>query len=155
MPVIRPSLKALWARVRNPAWLCFVWFGLTAGISLLEAPVKFTAPTITREIAVDVGRVVFLALNRAEMIALILLLVLIRISGSSRRLWAAWAPLTLIMIAQTAWLLPELAERSKMVVVGLDPGPSIAHGAYAVLELTKLALLLFLGFRTMPEARSL
>jgi hypothetical protein len=154
MPVNRPSLKALWAGVRNPAWLCFAWFGLTAGIALLEAPVKFTAPTITREIALDVGRVVFMALNRVEMIALILLLVLIRISGWSRRLWAAWAPLVLIMIAQTAWLLPELAERSKLIVTGLDPGPSIAHGTYAVLELLKLGLLLYLGFRTMPGPRA-
>jgi hypothetical protein len=95
-----------------------------------------------------------MALNRVEMIALILLLVLIRTSGWSRRLWVAWAPLVLIMIAQTAWLLPVLADRSKMIVVGLDPGPSIAHGAYAVLELAKLALLLYLGFRTLPGARS-
>lgn len=154
MPVNGPLLKGLWAGIRNPAWLCFVWFGLTAGISLLEAPVKFTAPTITREIALDVGRVVFLALNRVEMIALILLLVLIRVSGWSRRLWPAWAPLVLIMVAQTAWLLPELAERSKLIVAGLDPGPSIAHGAYGVLELLKLVLLLFLGFRTMPGSRT-
>lgn len=154
MPVNGPLLKGLWAGIRNPAWLCFVWFGLTAGISLLEAPVKFTAPTISREIALDVGRVVFLALNRVEMIALILLLILIRVSGWSRRLWAAWAPLVLIMIAQTAWLLPELAERSKMIVTGLDPGPSIAHGVYAVLELLKLVLLLFLGFRTLPGPRA-
>lgn len=154
MPVNGPLLKGLWAGIRNPAWLCFVWFGLTAGISLLEAPVKFTAPTITREIALDVGRVVFLVLNRVEMIALILLLVLIRVSGWSRRLWPAWAPLVLIMVAQTAWLLPELAERSKLIVAGLDPGPSIAHGAYGVLELLKLVLLLFLGFRTMPGPRT-
>ena len=151
MPANRPSLKGLWAAVKNPAWLCFAWFGLTAGISLLEAPVKFTAPTITREIALDVGRVVFMALNRVEMIALILLLVLIRVSGWSRKLWAAWGLLTLIMIAQTAWLLPELAERSKQIVVGLDPGPSIAHGTYAVLELLKLVLLLVIGFWTMPR----
>ena len=154
MPVNGSLLKALWTGIRNPAWLCFVWFVLTAGISLLEGPVKFTAPTITREIALDVGRVVFLALNRVEMIALIVLLVLIRVSGWSRRLWPAWAPLVLIMIAQTAWLLPELAERSKLIVTGLDPGPSIAHGAYAVLELLKLVLLLFLGFRTMPGPRA-
>lgn len=153
MPVNRPSLKGLGAAVKNPAWLCFAWFGLTAGISLLEAPVKFTAPTITREIALDVGRVVFLALNRVEMVALILLLILIRISGWSRTLWAAWGPLTLIMIAQTAWLLPELGERSKQIVAGLDPGPSVAHATYAVLELLKLVLLLVIGFRTLPPPR--
>lgn len=154
MPVNRPSLKDLWVSAKNPAWLSFAWFGLTAGISLLEAPVRFTAPTITREIALDVGRVVFLALNRVEMVALILLLVLIRASGWSRKLAAAWGPLTLIVILQSAWLLPVLAERSKQIVVGMDPGPSIAHGAYAVLELLKLLLLLFIGFRTMAPGRA-
>jgi hypothetical protein len=152
MPVNRQSLKALGRSVANPAWVCFVWFGMTAGISLLEAPVKFTAPTITREIALDVGRVVFSALNQAEVIALILLLVLVRISGNARQLWVAIGPLALIVIAQSVWLLPELSERSKQIIAGLDPGPSIAHGAYAVLELSKLALLLYLGFRCMPKA---
>jgi hypothetical protein len=131
MPVSRQSLKDLWRSAANPAWLCFAWFGMTAGISLLEAPVKFTAPTITREIALDVGRVVFAALNQAELIALILLLILTRISGGAKHLW--------IGIGQ-------------LIVAGLDPGPSMAHGTYAVLELLKLLLLLFLGFRAMPKA---
>lgn len=152
MPVYRRWLKDFKGSVSNPAWLCFTWFGITAGISLLEAPVKFTAPTITREIALDVGRVVFLALNQAELIMLILLMILIRISGQARRLWLAWAPLVLIMIAQSAWLLPELAARSQQIVVGMDPGPSIAHGTYAALEILKLLLLLYLGFRTLPRA---
>ena len=38
MPGIKNKLKDLAMNVRNPAWLCFVWFGMTAGISLLEAP---------------------------------------------------------------------------------------------------------------------
>lgn len=151
MPAIQASLKVLAAGIRNPAWLCFTWFGLTAGISLLEGPVKFTAPTISREIALDVGRVVFLALNRVELVALILLLILIRTSGLARHLWGLWAPLVLIMLAQSAWLLPELAARSQQIVAGIDPGSSMAHGTYAALELLKLLLLLVLGFRTMPR----
>jgi hypothetical protein len=152
MPVSRQSLKDLWRSAANPAWLCFAWFGMTAGISLLEAPVKFTAPTITREIALDVGRVVFAALNQAELIALILLLILTRISGRAKHLWIGIGPLALIVLAQSVWLLPELSERSKLIVAGLDPGPSMAHATYAVLELLKLLLLLFLGFRAMPKA---
>ncbi len=154
MPVNRQSLKALWTRVANPAWLCFVWFGMTAGISLLEAPVKFTAPTITREIALDVGRVVFSALNQAEVIALILLLILVRISGIARQWWMVIAPLALIVIAQSVWLLPELSERSQQIIAGIEPGPSFAHGAYAVLELAKLSLLLILGFCCMPKPQA-
>lgn len=42
------KLKELGKIAKNPGWLCFVWFGMTAGISLLEAPVKFLAPTQAR-----------------------------------------------------------------------------------------------------------
>ena len=156
MPVLVQKLKASIRFVREPGWLAFVWFGLTAGISLLEAPIKFTAPTITREIALDVGRVVFLALNKVELALLILLLILVRTSGRARNLWAHCSVLALIMIAQSAWLLPELAARSQTIVSGIEPGSSIAHGAYAVTEVVKLATLLVVGFRSldlMTESR--
>ena len=62
----------------------------------------------------------------------------------------------LIQIAQAAWLLPVLSERTQQIVQGIEPGPSAAHGTYAVLQLVKLALLLYTGFRSMgtmaPEA---
>lgn len=140
--------------VTNPAWAAFAWFGMTAGISLLETPVKFTAPSITRPVALDVGRVVFAALNRAEIVAMILLLVLVRVSGRSRQLLAPCALLALIVITQTVWLLPELAERVQMIGQGIEPPPSIAHGAYSVLELAKLLLLLYVGFRSLADVRS-
>lgn len=153
MPDVRKTLKEFTDKVKNPAWLAFVWFGMSAGISLLETPVKFTAPTITREIALDVGRVVFAALNKAEIIALILLLILVRISGRARQLLAACLGVALLQIAQTTWLLPVLSARTQQIVEGIEPAPSAAHGTYAVLQLLKLALLLYVGFRSMtPEA---
>jgi hypothetical protein len=149
MPDKSSPLKAFAANLKNPAWLSFIWFGMSAGISLLETPVKFTAPTITRAIALDVGRVVFAALNIAELVALVVLLFLVIISGRVRELLVACSALILIMIAQTGWLLPELASRSQLIIAGLEPEPSIAHGTYAVLQLLKLALLLYIGFRAM------
>ena len=79
---------------------------MTAGISLLESPARFTVPGLPRAMALDVGRVVFAALNKAELIALILLLIIVRVSGQTRKYWTACALLTLILIAQSAWLLP-------------------------------------------------
>lgn len=146
-------LKEFFELIRNPAWLCFTWFGMTAGISMLEAPVKFTAPLITRPIALDVGRVVFAALNKAELVMLILLLILIRTSGLARQLWAGAISLALIVLAQSAWLLPELASRAQLIASGTEPPASPAHAIYAVLELTKLLILLALGFRTMALAK--
>lgn len=148
MPSNKDRLKAYLRLVRNPAWICFTWFGLTAGISLLEAPVKFTAPSITREIALDVGRVVFAALNKVELVALIVTLILVRASGFLRQLWAPTAALALVVIVQSAWLLPELSNRSRQIVSGIEPGDSPAHLLYGLFELTKLALLLLVGFRS-------
>lgn len=147
MPLNRLRLKGLQHKLVNPSWLAFVWFGVTAGISLLETPVKFTAPTITRPVALDVGRTVFAALNKVELVFLILVLVLVRLSGRSRELFAPCAGLALILIAQSVWLLPELSARTESIISGVEPGASIAHAAYSVLELTKLVLLLYVGFR--------
>lgn len=132
--------------LQNPAWVCFTWFGMTAGVSLLATPVRFTAPTITRPVALDVGQHVFAALNTAEFVALLLLLVVVRVAGRARTLWAGCGVLALILIAQSMWLLPELAVRTRLIISGVEPAPSYVHGLYSALELIKLLLLLLLGF---------
>ena len=137
--------KRLGNALQNPAWICFVWFGMTAGISLLATPARFAAPTVTRIVALDIGRVVFAVLNKAELMALIIFLIVIRASDHSRRWWAVAALLTLIVLAQSIWLLPELAERTAQIVAGGQPPPSIAHAAYSSLELIKLGLLFCSG----------
>ena len=159
--------KELSRALKNPAYVCFIWFGMTAGVSLLATPVRFTAPLITRPVALDIGRVVFSALNKAELVALLILLIVVRVSGRARKFWMQCSALILIVLAQSVWLLPELAERSQQIVAGVEPAPSMLHGAYSVLELLKLALLLYLGFRSLqngaiqvpeksdPSARSL
>lgn len=145
--------KCALAILNNPAWISFTWFGMTAGVSMLATPVRFTAETITRPVALDVGRVVFAALNKAEFVALIIMLVIIRGSSQARQLWAFALVLALILIAQAQWLLPELAERTDMIIAGAEPPPSIAHAAYSVLELGKLLLLVFVGFRSLQILR--
>ncbi len=137
------------AIIKSPAWISFIWFGMTAGISMLATPVRFSVATITRPIALDVGRSVFAALNKAEFVALIILLIMVRISGQSRTLLAACIGLAMILMAQAVWLLPELAARTDLIIAGITPPPSIVHSAYSVLELTKLALLFWLGFRSL------
>ena len=29
----------------NPAWICFLWVGMTIGVSMIATPVRFTAET--------------------------------------------------------------------------------------------------------------
>ncbi len=139
--------------IMNPAWVCFLWVGITVGVSLLATPVRFSAPTITRPVALDVGRVVFAALNKAELAALVVLLVIVRVSGLAGQWWAVCAFLTLIVLAQGVWLIPELAARTDVIIAGGEPASSNAHAIYAALELTKIVLLLFLGFSSLNERR--
>lgn len=143
----------VWTRIRsailNPAWVCFLWTGITVGVSLIATPVRFTAPSITRAIALDVGRVVFAALNKAELALLVVLLLVVRVSGRTRQWWGVCVLLTLIVIAQGVWLIPELAARTELIMAGVEPPRSYAHAIYSTLELTKIGLLLFLGFSTL------
>ncbi|MFW2405941.1 MAG: DUF4149 domain-containing protein [Gammaproteobacteria bacterium] len=137
----------------NPAWVCFTWVGMTVGVSMIATPVRFTATSITRPVALDVGRVVFAALNKAELLAVVLLLVIARASGRSRELWIWASVLILIVLAQGAWLIPELAARTDIILAGGQPPPSHAHAIYSTLELIKIGLLLFLGFRSLAQTR--
>lgn len=135
----------------NPAWVCFTWVGITVGISMIATPVRFTAASITRPVALDVSRVVFAALNKAEFLALVLLLVIVRVSGRSRELWAWCAVLILIVLAQGAWLIPELAARTDVIMAGGELPPSAAHAIYSTLELVKIGTLLYLGFSSLQN----
>ncbi|MCZ6717033.1 MAG: hypothetical protein O6946_08215, partial [Gammaproteobacteria bacterium] len=103
----------------------------------------------TRPVALDVGQVVFAALNRAEFVALIILLILVRMAGFAKELWVGCGALALILIAQSIWLLPELSARTQQIIAGIEPPPSTVHAVYSILELSKLLLLLYVGFRSL------
>jgi len=120
---------------------------------MIATPVRFTAPSITRPIALDVGRVVFAALNKAEILALLLLLIIVRAAGLTRQWWAFCGLLALIVLAQGVWLIPELAARTDLILSGGEPPPSYAHAIYAALELSKIGLLLFIGFSSLSKPR--
>ncbi len=139
--------------IRNPAWLCFTWFGINAGVGLIATPARFNTPSITRPVALDVGREVFTVLNKVELALLVALLILVRTTGLARRYLLVCGALALIVVVQSAWLLPELAERARIIVAGDTPPASMAHALYSGLELAKLGLLLWTGFSALA-ARS-
>jgi hypothetical protein len=147
----RQNLKDFVTTFKNPAWICFLWLGLTAGISFVAVPEIFTASSVARPQALDAASVVFAALNRAELFMLVILLIVIRLSGRANILWAFAGGLALIVLAQSIWLLPELAARSQQIVAGVEPAPSNAHALYASLEIAKVLLLITLGFRTLGK----
>ena len=125
--------------------LPFLWAGLVLGLSFIETPLKFTAPGITLELGLGIGRQVFKVLNWIEIgLAAVTLAVHapIRMSAIKR------TPLLLviaIVAAQTIWLLPALNERTNIVIAGGDPGESYHHILYIIMEATKLLMLFAAG----------
>ena len=132
--------------LKNPAWLSFLWLGISVGVAGIATPVRFATTSLSREVAADIGRNVFVALNRVEIALLVGLLILVRVTGRTREYLFAGAALALIVIIQSAWLLPELSMRADLVAAGQSPPESMAHSLYGALEIGKYALLLWIGF---------
>lgn len=115
-----------------------VWAGLVIGGSLVAAPAKFQAPSLTREVALDVGRAQFAWLGVTELVLCAALLVAAFGSGPFR--WALGA--TVVFGLQRLVLMPVLDERTLRIIAGEAVEPSMLHGIYVAFEVVKLALLL-------------
>jgi hypothetical protein len=118
---------------------------MVAGISFLEAWVKFQAPSITLEEGLDVGRHVFGALNLVEIGWALVVAALVTLVRPPRLVVAALAVAVLVVALQSAWLLPVLDERIEMRLAGEMPAPAPYHVLYVGLEAVKLAALLGAG----------
>ena len=118
-----------------------LWAGMVLGISFLESPVKFTAPTLTRAVGLDVGRHVFQAFNKVE-IAWALAGVWLALAGRpGRRIAVPIALAVLFLLVQTFFLLPALDRRTGMIIAGQTPPPAPYHLLYIALEVGKLLAL--------------
>ncbi|WP_307728260.1 hypothetical protein [Candidatus Mycobacterium methanotrophicum] len=71
--------------------LIFVWLGMVLATSFLEAPLKFRAPNVTRQIGLGTGRLVFHALNSIEVLFASVIAALITVSPptSSAATWSS------------------------------------------------------------------
>ena len=120
-----------------------VWLKLIIDLSLLEAPLKFSAPGITTELGLGIGRIMFTALGIAGWI---LLAVMVLASLARPRLdrvgWVLLGGMALMLVLETLVIRPFLNARSDMVVAGGDPGESILHYAYIAAEGVLIVLLL-------------
>jgi hypothetical protein len=123
----------------------FVWLGMVLAISFLEAPLKFRAPNVTLQIGLGIGRLVFRALNTAE-VAFALVIVAIVASGPTPpRIAVAFVVAIAALAIQLIAVRPGLTRRSDRVLAGSDGPRSKAHYVYVGLEAVKVAALLVAG----------
>ena len=122
----------------------FVWLGMVLAISALETPLKFRAPGITRPLGLGIGRLVFRALNAAELVLSAMLTVaLIGTPGAFVTLCVT--ALWIILLLQVVGLRPALDRRAKLIMKGETVPRSSLHHLYVGLETVKVVLLATVG----------
>ena len=119
-----------------------LWAGMVAGVSFIEAPVKFTAPQVTLAIGLGIGRLVFGWLNKFELFFGLVMLAGLYFNRAPFRIWLPALLLSLILLVQTIWLLPALDVRALQIIAGQVPAHSNLHFIYVTLEVLKLGILL-------------
>jgi hypothetical protein len=123
-----------------------VWLGMVLAISFLEGPLKFRAPGITLELGLGIGRLVFAALNRAEVALTVTVLVAAALGPHPPRVVAAGSVAATALLAQIVLVRPILVRRSNRVLEGESGPRSRAHHAYVALEISKVLALLTLAW---------
>jgi hypothetical protein len=135
------------------AVVCLVWAGMVVGISFLETPVKFKAPSVTLAVGLDVGRHVFRIFNRVEIAAAIACASLAALFRPGRAVWLLLAVPCAAVALQTFWLLPVLGRRTVSFLNGETPKPAPYHHVYVALDLAKLLCLLAAGVMCVTPPR--
>ncbi len=121
--------------------LCLLWAGMVIGISFIEAPVKFRAPTLTRAVALDVGRTVFHASQWVQVGLGGLALASAAWARLPRWAWVSLAVAGGTLLFQMAWIFPMLDARAQVIISGGVPTAPTPHALYGVLEVVKLLAL--------------
>lgn len=125
----------------------FTWLGMILAISFLEAPLKFRAPGITVPLGVGIGRLVFRALNIAEAILWLSILIALLARGAEATATQIGLVAALgIDLALGALVLRPLMDRKLRTVGPAEQMPrSRLHLGYIALEVVKAGLLVALG----------
>lgn len=131
-----------------------IWLGMIIGISFLETPLKFNAPSVTLEIGLDIGRYVFGVFNKVECALALAMAILVLIIRQSDRFLILLGVVWLSLALQTVWLLPILDARAELIIRGQSPAPSSLHSIYVVLEVLKVIALAAYGFWNLSLAAS-
>lgn len=126
-----------------------IWLGMVIAISLIEAPLKFRAPGITLPLGLGIGRLVFRALNRAEIVLAVVTAVAFAFAPRPLAATALLVALAVTLAAQVLALSPRLDDRARRIIAGETPPRSRAHLAYIVLECAKVLMLAAFGIGLM------
>lgn len=125
--------------------LAAVWLGMVLAIAM-EARIKFKAPSLTREVGLDVGRQVFRAFGLTEVVVLVGLWFVAFLSRPGVPAWGILGLLSLILVLQALWLRPALNARATAIIEGRPVASSRHHAIYMSAEGVKVVALVALTY---------
>ncbi len=100
-------------------------------------------------IGLGVGRVVFQALNLAEMALAGVVVVAVVVGSAPAMVTLLTVVVAALLLAQLAVIRPRLNRRSDRVLAGEDLPRSRGHLQYVIAEVAKVMLLIGLGFSVL------
>lgn len=128
--------------------ILFIWVGFVCAISFMEAWLKFRASGVTLPIGLNIGKIVFGALNKMEW--LFFMVVLGELIVKKAQIFSSQFVFLLIpfviLILQSLWLLPLLNERADLLIHRQTPVSSNIHFIYIGVETLKIICLFIFGF---------
>lgn len=138
------------ARIAVAATL--LWLGMVLAISFMEAPLKFRAPGLELRVGLAIGRIVFRALNIAEVVWAVVIVVCLIIAPQSTPITTLASISVALFVIQLVAVRPRLNRRSDAVLADVVPNAaggkasrSHAHHAYIVFETLKVLSLIVLS----------
>jgi hypothetical protein len=118
----------------------------------LAAPAKFGTPSLTRPVALDVGRHTFKTQLRVEMVVATLLVMIVLVAASSSLTLAIPIGVGFVVAIQYVYLYPALYARAETIINGATPPAAAHHETYIALEAIKVVALLILAVFLLQSA---
>ncbi|RYY11875.1 MAG: hypothetical protein EOO04_34485 [Chitinophagaceae bacterium] len=131
----------------------FTWIGFVCAISFMEAWLKFRAPGVTIPIGLGIGKLVFGALNKVEWV----LAIVVVVSAALYNKRITTVPnislliVIVILVVQTAWLLPTLQARADLHIQHKPADQSNLHNMFVGAEFIKVFVLFITAFSLFKQ----
>lgn len=133
--------------------LPWLWLGIVVGISVIETPIRFRTPPITRDGAAMLGVAIFHTLAYVELVLLVVAMAAVLVLRD-RWLLVLCAVLGLVVAIEHTLIVPILAIRAQLLVQGAELEPSSVHGWATALEAAKMLVLVALGVRQIRSRQT-
>lgn len=142
----------------HSSWIFIVtllWIGFLLAISFMGAPLKFQAPSLALPVALEIGYIVFHALNIVEIIFAGLIIAATFFGQASGRTTLFALGVVVILIIQTILLFTRLDAQTLAIINGLEISSTSYHVVYTGLEVVKLLALVALAVSQLSDFKAL